>query len=95
LPKDGRLLLLFASSDLEEPRFQVTSGLKAQPVFGIDVHAMEPNESITFDTGVFGFPYTSLADLPPGDYWVQALLHVYEHFDLSMGHQVKLPMDNG
>jgi hypothetical protein len=95
LPKDGRLLLLFASSDLEEPRFQVTSGLKAQPVFGIDVHAMEPNESVTFDTGVFGFPYTSLADLPPGDYWVQALLHVYENFDLSTGHQVKLPMDNG
>ncbi len=33
--------------------------------------------------------------MPPGEYNVQALLHVYETFDLSSGHTVKLPMDNG
>lgn len=94
-PLDGRLLLLFASSDEAEPRFLVSAGLKAQPVFGIDVEAMAPGENRTIDTAVFGFPYNSLAELPPGDYWVQALLHVYETFNLSTGHQVKLPMDNG
>lgn len=94
-PLDGRLLLLFAGSDEAEPRFQVSSGLKAQPVFGIDVEAMGPGETRIINTGVFGFPYASLADLPPGDYRVQALLHVYETFNLSTGHQVKLPMDNG
>ncbi len=92
---DGRLLLIFASSDETEPRFQVSSGLKAQPVFGIDVEAMAPGDTRAINTGVFGFPYASLTDLPPGDYWVQALLHVYETFNLSTGHQVKLPMDNG
>ncbi|MGI9550506.1 MAG: alpha/beta hydrolase-fold protein, partial [Aurantibacter sp.] len=48
-----------------------------------------------FDEEVFGFPYPSLADVPPGEYNVQALLHVYETFNLSTGHTVKLPMDNG
>ena len=33
--------------------------------------------------------------MKPGKYWVQALLHTYETFDLSTGHTVKLPMDNG
>jgi hypothetical protein len=95
VPLDGRLLLMFAASDKEEPRFQINTGLNAQPVFGIDVERMIPGENRTFDAGVFGFPYTSLAELPPGEYWVQALLHVYETFNLSTGHQVKLPMDNG
>ena len=92
---DGRLLLMFASDETKEPRFQISAGLNAQPIFGIDVDGMAPNEKEVFDTSVFGFPHTSLNDLPSGEYYVQALLHVYETFDLSTGHTVKLPMDNG
>ncbi len=94
-PLDGRLLLMFASSDKEEPRFQINTGLDAQPIFGMDVEAMAPGETRTFDGSVFGFPYPSLEDIHPGEYWVQGLLHVYETFNLSTGQQVKLPMDNG
>lgn len=94
-PLDGRLLLMLADSDKEEPRFQIGSGLNAQPIFGMDVEGLAPGESRNFDAGVFGFPYPSLSELPPGDYWVQALLHVYETFTLSTGQQLKLPMDNG
>jgi hypothetical protein len=92
---DGRLLLMFASNDKSEPRFQINAGLNAQPVFGLNVEGMSAGESISFDDSVFGFPVSTLADLEPGDYYVQALLHVYETFNLSTGHQVKLPMDNG
>jgi hypothetical protein len=94
-PLNGRLLLMLASSDAEEPRFQIGSGLNAQPIFGMDVEGMSPGEVATFDNEVFGFPYESLAGIPPGDYWVQALLHVYETFRLGTGQEVKLPMDNG
>ncbi|MEO0900559.1 MAG: hypothetical protein AAFY00_00580, partial [Bacteroidota bacterium] len=80
---DGRLLLMFASDETKEPRFQISAGLNAQPIFGIDVDGMAPNEKEVFDTSVFGFPHTSLNDLPSGEYYVQALLHVYETFDLS------------
>ncbi|WP_422860796.1 alpha/beta hydrolase-fold protein [Flagellimonas sp. S174] len=92
---DGRLLLMFASDETKEPRFQISAGLNAQPIFGMDVEGMEPNQKKVFDSSIFGFPYKSLKELPDGEYYVQALLHVYETFDLSTGHTVKLPMDNG
>ena len=92
---DGRLLLIFANNDKSEPRFQVNAGLSAQPVFGMNVEGLAPGESVAMDEKAFGFPFESLSELEPGDYYVQALLHVYETFNLSTGHQVKLPMDNG
>ncbi|MGD1945740.1 MAG: alpha/beta hydrolase-fold protein, partial [Croceivirga sp.] len=94
-PIDGRILLMLSSNDEKEPRFQINSGLNAQPVFGMDVNGMVPGQEIVFDESIFGFPYESLAELQAGEYTIQALLHVYETFDLITGHTVKLPMDNG
>ncbi|MCB0374126.1 MAG: hypothetical protein KDD31_14030, partial [Muricauda sp.] len=93
--KDGRLLLMLSTDDSKEPRFQINDGLSTQLIFGMNVDGMTPGEPINFDEMVFGYPYPSLADVPPGEYNVQALLHVYETFNLSTGHTVKLPMDNG
>ena len=92
---DGRLILIFADNDNSEPRFQVSEGLNAQPVFGMNVEDLKANEPATFTEEIFGFPYKSLLDLKPGIYNVQAVLHIYETFNLSTGHTVKLPMDNG
>lgn len=92
---DGRLLLMLSNNDGTEPRFQINDGLKTQLVYGINVDGMAPDQSIAFDETVFGYPIPSLANVAPGEYNVQALLHVYETFDLSTGHTVKLPMDNG
>ena len=94
-PLDGRLLLLFSDDPAQEPRFQVNAGLNTQPVFGMNVEGMQPGQAVAFDPGAFGFPYESLAEVPPGTYRAQALLHVYETFELETGHTVKLPMDNG
>lgn len=93
--KDGRLLLMLSSDDSKEPRFQINDGLSTQLIFGMNVDNMAPGQSISFDESIFGYPYPSLAEVPPGEYNVQALLHVYETFNLSTGHTVKLPMDNG
>jgi len=92
---DGRLLLMFAKNDKTEPRFQINDGLNSQLIFGLNVEAMSAAEQINFDNDVFGFPIQSLSELKEGDYYVQALLNVYETFDLASGHTVKLPMDNG
>ena len=94
-PKDGRLLLMLSNDDEKEPRFQINDGLNGQLVFGMNVDDMAPGAKITFDDSVFGYPFSSLGDVPPGEYNVQALLNVYETFNLETGQTVKLPMDNG
>jgi len=96
-PLDGRLLLLLSTDPSAEPRFQVrdTDATKSQQVFGIDVEGWKPGEDAVFDAGVLGYPAESLADVRPGTYRVQALLHRYETFHRADGHVVKLPMDRG
>jgi hypothetical protein len=92
---DGRVLLLIATSDEPEPRFQVRAGVQAIQVFGIDVDGLDPGAAARFDGGVLGYPFESLDELPAGDYVVQAVLHRYETFRRGDGHTVKLPMDRG
>jgi hypothetical protein len=92
---DGRVILILSKDDDSEPRFQVRPGVDAVQIFGVDVNGLEPGEVVAFDDSVFGYPYDSLADMPPGEYVVQALLHRYDTFHLANGKTVKLPMDRG
>jgi hypothetical protein len=94
-PLDGRLLLLISKNNDREPRFQINEDLNTQQVFGIDVDGLKPDAEAIIDNTAFGYPVRSLAQLAPGEYWVQALLHRYETFKRSDGHTVKLPMDRG
>ena len=94
-PLDGRLLLMLSDDPSAEPRYQINAGLNTQLVFGMNVEGMQPGQAITFEETAYGFPYKSLTEVPAGTYQAQALLHVYETFNLSTGHTVKLPMDNG
>jgi hypothetical protein len=94
-PLDGRLLLLISSDGNAEPRFQISDGPATQLVFGIDVDGLAPGAEAIVDGSAFGYPLQSLAGLPRGEYYVQALLHRYETFHRSDGHVVKLPMDRG
>jgi hypothetical protein len=93
--QDGRLLLMLAKDGSSEPRFQINDGLSAQLVFGLDVDGMKPGQEIAIDDNAFGFPIMKMRDIPPGEYYVQALLNVYETFKLKTGHVVKLPPDQG
>ncbi len=92
---DGRLLLMLSVDSTAEPRFQIGEGLNTQLVFGVDVEGWRDGEQKTVNGETFGFPIRSLANVPPGRYRVQALLHKYETFKRSDRHTVKLPMDRG
>jgi hypothetical protein len=92
---DGRLLILISTNDKEEPRFQISEDLTTQQVFGVNVDGWKPGQTTVVDQNALGYPVRSLAQVPPGEYWVQALLHRYETFHRSDGHTVKLPMDRG
>ena len=92
---DGRLLVVLSQNPEGEPRFQVTDGLGAQPVFGIDVDGWRPGATATLTDTVFGYPVARLGDLPAGTYRAQAVLNRYETFNRADGHVVKLPPDRG
>lgn len=95
VPLDGRMLLMISTDGTREPRFQISDGPKTQLIFGIDVNGLKPGQEAVIDGTVFGYPLKSIAAIPPGEYWVQALLHRYETFHRSDGHTVKIPMDRG
>ena len=94
-PLDGRLLLMISNDPSREPRFQIADGPATQIAFGIDVNGLAPGTEVIFGGGVRGWPIDRIADIPPGRYRVQALLHKYETFHRADGHVVKLPMDRG
>lgn len=93
--QDGRLLLMLARNENSEPRFQINDGLGTQQVFGIDVSGMKPGAVIEINDNAFGFPVRKVSDMPPGNYFVQALVNRYETFKLKTGHTVQLPPDKG
>jgi len=92
---DGRLLLVLSTDGSAEPRMQIGDSLSTQMIFGMNVDGMRPGEAVIVDEGAFGYPVRSLADVKPGEYYVQAVLHLYETFHRSDGQTLKLPMDRG
>ena len=94
-PLDGRVLLYVSNDDSAEPRFQISNGPGTQLVFGVDADGLRPSEETIVDAAVFGYPLESISDIPPGEYWVQALLNRYETYHLGDGRVLKLPPDKG
>jgi hypothetical protein len=93
-PQDGRLLVLLSNDPSDEPRYQISIGLESQMVFGVDVNGMKPGENIKIDSA-FGYPVMNFRDIPPGEYYAQAVINRYETFTLENGKKVKLPPDQG
>jgi len=94
-PLDGRVLLVLSTDGSDEPRMQINDSPRSQMVFGLDVDSLNPDQPAILSDNAFGYPVRYLRDVPPGDYFVQAVLHRYETFNRSDGHTVKLPMDRG
>lgn len=94
-PQDGRVILLLSTNNKQEPRFQFNWGLQTQLGFGVDVDGMKPGEEIAVGDSAFGFPIRKTSSIPPGEYYVQAIINRYETFNLRTGKTVKLPPDQG
>ncbi len=95
VPLDGRVFLMLSTNDRQEPRFQISDRAETQQFFGVDVDALAPGAPAVVDKSVLGYPLDRLEQVPAGDYYVQALLNVYETIHLANGHTVKLPPDRG
>ncbi|MCZ4298180.1 alpha/beta hydrolase-fold protein [Henriciella marina] len=92
---DGRVILIITPDGEKEPRFQVKQSYDAPQIFGVNVDGLAPGESVEIAPGILGFPAKDMKDVPAGDYYVQAVLHKYDTFNLSNGKTVKLPAARG
>lgn len=96
VPLEGRVLLAISTTDQPEPRFQIDEEeAKSQQLFGVQVDGWKAGEPAQVDASTLGYPVRSLKDLRAGDYYVQAVLNIYEMFHRADGHVVKLPPDRG
>ena len=90
-PLTGRMFLIIARSDEWEPRLQVRR--YAPQLLGVDFERLLPGKPVTIDDTTPGWPVESLMDLPPGDYYIQAVLNKYTKFERADGHTVWMHMD--
>jgi len=93
--QDGRLLLMLATHNEDEPRFLINNDADTQLIFGLNVTDWKGGAAVTVDETVSGFPLADLSEVPPGIYYVQALLNRYRDFHLGNGKVVSLPPDRG
>jgi len=92
---DGRVLLVISTKRDPEPRFQVGERLDTAQIFGTDAEGLAPGRAAIIDESAPGYPRESLRDVLDGEYYVQALLSVYDTFHRADGYTVKLHMDQG
>ena len=83
----GRIFLYVGATNNPEPRD------RSRGMFGQDVHAAQPGQTIVLAEAARGSPDATLNDLAPGDYYVQALWNVYTEFRRSDGHTIWAHMD--
>jgi Putative esterase len=92
-PVTGRVFLIISRQDNIEPRFKAGMWGDTPPIFGVDVSRLKPGEAATVDSATLGYPIQSLRDIPPGDYYAQAVLDVYTEFHRADGQVIWAHMD--
>jgi|GEM_PF-3435137 len=83
-PLTGRVFVIISRNGESEPRLQV--GRVGAPLFGRDVEKLAPGRPAIIDGTDLGTPVHNLADIPAGEYYVQAVVNVYSEFRRSDGH---------
>ena len=94
-PVNGRLFVILTRDSAREPRLQ--TGVTGVPFWGMDVRDLRAGSEVTLRDGpdLFGYPLKTLAEIPPGEYWLQALLNVYTRFDRADGRVVEMHDETG
>jgi len=91
--RTGRAYVAVARDGTPEPRLQAGELARSTPFFGADVRALPPGQPVIIDAHAAGYPLRSLASLPAGDYWVQAVFNVYTEFHRADGRTLWLHQD--
>jgi hypothetical protein len=90
-PLTGRMFLVLSRTDSIEPRLQV--GRYGTQFFGVDFDNLKPSKEVVVDGTTLGYPINALKDIPPGEYYIQAVLNRYTEFKRADGKTVWMHMD--
>ena len=91
-PLTGRLVLVVAKRDTPEPRLTISPSGPA--LFAVDLEQQPADRPAMIDGSALGYP-RPLAELAPGDYFVQAVINVYEEVRRADGHRIWVPLNDG
>ena len=92
-PLTGRLIVVVSKTAQQEPRMLIAP--QGPAMFAIDVEQLRAGQPALVDTkSALGYP-VPLASLPPGDYYAQAIVNVYEHVKRADGKTLWLHMTDG
>ncbi|MEW6130127.1 MAG: alpha/beta hydrolase-fold protein [Acidobacteriota bacterium] len=76
-PQNGRLFMVLGKFAQPEPRLLIgRTGMESAPVFARDVENFATGKPGVIDNSCVAFPIESLAKLPAGDYFIQALFDI-------------------
>lgn len=92
-PITGRAFVFISRTDRVEPRLQAGARRGSEQFMGTDVDQLGPGLAVTIDQSALGFPFTSVKELPPGEYFVQGMLVPYTRFERADGHTIWAHMD--
>jgi len=65
-PITGRAFVIITRSDIPEPRLQAGSWFQQTPIYGADIHQLQPGQAAVVDAATLGYPFKSLMQLPAG-----------------------------
>lgn len=88
----GRLVIAIAKTAQPEPRLALS--LRGPLVVAVDLEQVAAGVATGVDAKAVGYP-GGLATLPPGDYFAQAVVNVYEQVHRSDGKNIWLHMNDG
>lgn len=91
-PITGRIFIALSPRNDVEPRIAAYQSARTRvgriPFFAADVEQLAPGAWATVGANAIGYPYWEVKDVPPGDYFVQAVFNVYTKFARADGHTI-------
>jgi hypothetical protein len=91
-PLTGRLVVAVSKTEKPEPRLIISP--RGPALFAVDLDQLAPGHAAVVDSKASSYPM-NLSDLPPGDYYVEAVVNVYQQFHRTDGHTIWVHMGDG
>jgi hypothetical protein len=91
-PLTGRLVVVVARNPQPEPRMLVAP--QGPAIFAVDLDELQAGQPAIVDEKALGYPF-SLSALPPGDYYAQAIVNVYERVTRADGKRIWVHVNDG